>query len=123
MPSHAIASRIPCTHSGRLRAASVSSIRSTIVPPDCRANTQLNSTDRAFPTWNIPVGEGAKRTRTAEWTMVPPYRGRRPVTDAIPAPQGRRAPPGDLSSGRYALGSVVRRHRLHLLDDEADRLG
>ena len=50
---------------GRLRAASVSSIRSTIVPPDCRANTQLNSRERALPTWNIPVGEGAKRTRSA----------------------------------------------------------
>src|SRR5437764_7279045 len=67
-------SRMPCTHSGRLRAVSVSSIRSTIVPPDCRANTQLNSTERALPTWNIPVGEGAKRTRTAEWAMDAGYR-------------------------------------------------
>src|SRR2546421_612374 len=79
MPSHAIASKIPCTHSGRLRAASVSSIRSTIVPPDCRPNTQLNSTERALPTWNIPVGEGAKRTRMAELTMALPYRAAGPT--------------------------------------------
>src|SRR5437867_5387007 len=66
---------IPSVHSGRLRAASVSSIRSTNVPWRCSAYTQLNSADRAPPTWNIPVGEGAKRTRT-----VTPFSLRAPVT-------------------------------------------
>ena len=55
---------MPSIHSGRLRAASVSSIRSTSVPPDCRATAQLNRADRAPPTWNMPVGDGANRTRT-----------------------------------------------------------
>ena len=64
MPSQAIAARMPSVHSGLLREASVSSIRSTNVPPCCLANTQFCSATRALPTWNIPVGEGAKRTRT-----------------------------------------------------------
>src|SRR5512139_1844175 len=63
MPSQASARRMPSVHSGRLRDASVSSIRSTRVPPDCRAITQLNRAERAPPTWNMPVGDGAKRTR------------------------------------------------------------
>jgi hypothetical protein len=46
-----------------LRDASVSSIRSTSAPPDCRATTQLKSADLAPPTWNMPVGDGAKRNR------------------------------------------------------------
>src|SRR6478735_9589430 len=47
-----------------LRAASVSSIRKTTVPPACRANAQLNRNVRASPTWGEPVGDGAMRTRT-----------------------------------------------------------
>src|SRR5712691_314370 len=66
MPSQAIALTMPSVHSGRLREASVSSIRSTNAPPRCLANAQLNSEDRADPTWNIPVGEGANLTRTPE---------------------------------------------------------
>src|SRR5690242_9450195 len=64
MPSQSSAERIPSVHSGRLRAASVSSMRSTNVPSRCWAKTQFWRADRAPPTWNIPVGEGANRTRT-----------------------------------------------------------
>ena len=42
---------IPSTHSSRFRSASVSSMRSTKVPPDWRATSQLNSAVRALPTW------------------------------------------------------------------------
>src|SRR5690606_28449698 len=62
MPIQASAEMMPSVHSGRLRAASVSSMRSTNLPPDCWASAQLYSAERAPPTWNMPVGEGAKRT-------------------------------------------------------------
>ena len=52
---------IPCVHSGRLRASSVSSMRSTNVPPTRLASAQLYSAVRAPPTWKKPVGDGAKR--------------------------------------------------------------
>ena len=45
----------------RLRAASVSSIRSRKRPPRLRASSQLCSAVRILPTWSRPVGEGAKR--------------------------------------------------------------
>src|SRR5690606_26900118 len=66
MPSASIADRMPSARSGWLREASVSSMRSTNVPPVCLATAQLNSAERAPPTWNMPVGDGAKRTRTSE---------------------------------------------------------
>ena len=56
--------------SGRLRPASVSSTRSTNVPPKCRANTQLNSALRTLPTCRLPVGDGGNRTRT--WSGARP---------------------------------------------------
>ncbi len=49
-----------------LRATSVSSRRSTNVPPVCRANRKLNSAVRAVPMWRGPVGLGAMRTRMSE---------------------------------------------------------
>src|SRR5438874_1390088 len=52
------------TASCKLRATSVSSIRSTNVPPVCRAYSQLNRAVRAPPMCKNPVGLGAKRTRT-----------------------------------------------------------
>ena len=61
---------MPSIHSGLFRAASVSSMRSTIVPPVCSAIAQLNRTDRAPPTWNMPVGDGANRTRTSGPQLV-----------------------------------------------------
>src|SRR5215469_732406 len=64
MPSQAIALTMPSVHSGRLREASVSSMRSTNAPPCCLANAQLNSADLADPTWNMPVGDGANLTLT-----------------------------------------------------------
>ena len=45
------------------RASSVSSRRSTNVPPWPRASSQLNSAVLALPTCRCPVGLGAKRTR------------------------------------------------------------
>ncbi len=51
IPNHDIAEMIPSVHSGRFLASSVSSIRSTNVPPRCRAKNQLNNADRALPTW------------------------------------------------------------------------
>ena len=70
MPMAASALMIPATHSGRLRSASVSSIRSTNRPCSSErcadlASVQLNRADLAPPTWNRPVGDGANRTRTA----------------------------------------------------------
>src|ERR1019366_10635562 len=62
MPNHSSAAMIPSVHSGRLRTSSVSSMRSTNVPPYWRAKSQLNSADRAPPTWKYPVGDGANRT-------------------------------------------------------------
>ena len=64
MPIQSRAEMMPSIHSGRLRAASVSSMRRTKAPPGCWATIQFCSAERALPTWNIPVGEGAKRTRT-----------------------------------------------------------
>ncbi len=52
---------IPSVHSGRLRTSSVSSMRSTKVPPCWRTKSQLYSAARALPTWKYPVGDGAKR--------------------------------------------------------------
>ena len=52
---------IPWVHSGWLRTSSVSSIRSTNVPPCCFANAQLYNAVRAPPMWKIPVGDGANR--------------------------------------------------------------
>ena len=52
--------------SSESRAASVSSMRKTKVPPVWRAQAQLNRQVRTMPTWGVPVGEGQKRTRTGE---------------------------------------------------------
>src|SRR5258708_6699602 len=43
---------------------SLSSIRRMCAPPGGRANRKLPSAVRAPPTWRLPVGEGANRTRT-----------------------------------------------------------
>ncbi len=80
---------MPSVHSGLLRAASVSSIRRTKTPPCCRAVAQLYSAERAPPTWNMPVGLGAKRTRTGRETSVMEPKGIGPGTGpghAHPAP-------------------------------------
>ena len=47
------------------RSRSVSSMRSSILPPAWRAKSQLNSAVRAPPIWRKPVGEGAKRVTTS----------------------------------------------------------
>src|SRR5262245_37608291 len=51
------------------RSTSVSSIRSTNTPLCFRANNQSNRAVRAPPTCRYPVGDGAKRTRTA-WLLL-----------------------------------------------------
>src|ERR1700727_875562 len=51
-------------YSGVTRVRSVSSMRSTKVPPVCRAKAQAYSAVRMLPTCRSPLGEGAKRTRT-----------------------------------------------------------
>ena len=63
MPSQRRSSRMPSADATVERASSVSSRRSTNVPPWPRASSQLNSAVRALPTWRCPVGLGAKRTR------------------------------------------------------------
>src|SRR5262249_50525064 len=61
-PSQARSWRIASAYSSRLRAASVSSRRSTKPPPLVRANSQFTTAWRALPTCRRPVGDGAKRT-------------------------------------------------------------
>ena len=46
------------------RSRSVSSMRSSIVPPLWRAKSQLNKAVRAPPMCRKPVGDGAKRVTT-----------------------------------------------------------
>ena len=53
-------------YSGLLRALSVSSMRSRNWPPWRRANSQLNNAVRAVPMCRVPVGLGARRTRTED---------------------------------------------------------
>src|SRR3954465_11998945 len=64
MPSQLMPSRITRVWASVLRSRSVSSIRSTKVPPVLRAKSQLKSAVRAPPTWRYPVGDGANLTRT-----------------------------------------------------------
>src|SRR5262245_16514613 len=60
---------MPSTISSEERSASVSSMRRTNTPPAPRASRQLKSAVRAPPTCRYPVGDGAKRTRTA-WLLL-----------------------------------------------------
>ena len=55
--------------SGVERSRSVSSTRSRNSPPSCLAKSQLKMAARMLPICTLPVGEGAKRTRTV---MVTP---------------------------------------------------
>src|SRR5436190_2386007 len=59
-PSHLRSRMIASSPPGTARAGSVSSIRSSIQSPNARFATALS----AFPTCRLPVGLGAKRTRT-----------------------------------------------------------
>ena len=63
IPSQWRPSRMSCSNAAVLRATSVSSSRSTNVPPVWRANRKLNSAVRAVPMCSGPVGLGAIRTR------------------------------------------------------------
>ena len=90
MPIHASASMIPWVHSGRLRASSVSSMRSTNVPPRRWASAQLYSAVRAPPTWKKPVGDGANRRRGPLLMRHPPYRPRTRSRGGAGQPDGGR---------------------------------
>src|SRR3984885_12372100 len=63
-PSQRSVSSAEAMYSGVTRLWSVSSIRSTKVPPVCRAKAQSYSAVRMLPTCRSPLGEGAKRPRT-----------------------------------------------------------
>ena len=63
IPSQRRISYVCCSAPATLRAASVSSIRSTSVPFAARATNQLISAVRALPRCSLPVGLGAKRSR------------------------------------------------------------
>src|SRR5215467_12816634 len=70
-------------YSGVTRVRSVSSIRSTNVPPVERANAQSYSAVRTLPTCRSPLGDGANRTLTppgpAPWSVTAGHRvGERP---------------------------------------------
>jgi hypothetical protein len=52
------------------RARSVSSMRSSILPPVARANSQLKSAVRAPPMCRKPVGDGAKRVTVSDMLML-----------------------------------------------------
>ena len=57
-------------YSGLERSRSVSSMRRRNCPPCRRANSQLNTAVRAVPMWRVPVGLGARRTRTGPETFT-----------------------------------------------------
>src|SRR5438128_637814 len=61
MPSHFMPSRIACTDCSVERSRSVSSMRSTNLPPWRRAYAHEKSAVRAPPMCRKPVGLGAKR--------------------------------------------------------------
>ena len=105
---------IPWVHSGRLRASSVSSIRSTNVPPRRLASAQLYSAVRAPPTWKNPVGDGANRNRGPLLMVGPPYRPHR-------FRLGGTAPAVECASAR-SVGRWVIRARLRKLA-QGDRQG
>src|SRR5579884_2262716 len=78
-----MAETMPSTHSVWLRSRSVSSMRRMNTPWLRRANSQLYSAVRAPPTWKYPVGDGAKRTRTAA-AISEGYRDGRPASPEQP---------------------------------------
>src|SRR4249919_1595620 len=63
-PSQRSVSWAESMYSGSTRVRSVSSIRSTNVPPVERANAQSYRAVRTLPTCRSPLGEGANRTLT-----------------------------------------------------------
>src|SRR5689334_1568514 len=60
-------------------------MRSRNTPPYLRARSQLWSAVRATPTWSLPVGDGAKRTRSGVGSgLVIVVRGRgRPLGSTV----------------------------------------
>src|SRR5215510_143654 len=89
-PSQRRVSWAESMYSGSTRVRSVSSIRSTNVPPVEWANAQSYRAVRTLPTCRSPLGEGANRT------LTPPG----------PAPSRRAPPPGP------APWSVTAGHRV-----------
>src|SRR5215469_2925352 len=69
-PSQRSVSWADSMYSGVTRVWSVSSIRSTNVPPVERANAQSYRAVRTLPTCRSPLGEGANRTLTTSWSVT-----------------------------------------------------
>ena len=103
------------------RLASVSSTRSTNAPPLCRANSQLNSADRAFPTWIEPDGAGANRQRTASGTYATTGFESVPTPSTSTSTTSPRREPSD-AFGRPGQQDVAGQER-HELGDVLDQLG
>src|SRR2546430_4437311 len=95
-PSQRSVSWAESMYSGSTRVRSVSSIRSTNVPPVERANAQSYRAVRTLPTCSSPLGEGANRTLTR------------------PGPAPSRPPPG------AAPWSVTAGHRIGERPDVLD---
>src|SRR5579875_1580779 len=83
-PSQRSVSRAEPTYSSVTLALSVSSIRSTNVPPVRRANAQSYSAVRMLPTCRSPLGDGANLTRTP---VFPGALRPASATDDHPVPQ------------------------------------
>src|SRR5215470_14037628 len=97
-PSQRSVSWAESMYSGSTRVRSVSSIRSTNVPPVERSNAQSYRAVRTLPTCRSPLGEGANRT------LTPPG----------PAPSRRSPSPGPAS------WSVTAGHRVGERSDVLD---
>src|SRR5690606_11669852 len=118
MPSQARAEMMPSVDSGRLRDWSVSSMRRTKVAPCRRAKAQLYKAERAPPTWNMPVCEGAKRTLL---TCDHPVSESSDSIDADAhlVAHGHRADPGG-RPGQDDVAGQQGHHRAHELDERGN---
>ena len=67
---------MPASTPATVRSASVSSMRSSMVPPCLLANRRFRSAVSALPRWSEPVGLGAKRTWTDIRRTLMTVRGR-----------------------------------------------
>src|SRR5215813_10511764 len=95
-------------YSGVTRVRSVSSIRSTNVPPVERANAQSYSAVRTLPTCRSPLGDGANRTLTPPGAVRsrPPPAGPAPWSVTAGHRVGERP---DVLDGHRYLVSVLKR--------------
>ena len=85
MPSHCKPSRMLAVNASFERSRSVSSMRRRKAPPLFLANSQLKTAVRAVPMCRVPVGLGARRTRTdtVVWGFGTGPTGLEPATSAV----------------------------------------